>query len=75
MKTLIKIHIPPRLRDGCMRKEALAIPNTPEGANFTTWWDGASSDDRDSLMKVALKYDISMLDAVKKKDAIVEEIE
>lgn len=58
-----------------MLKEALAIPNTPEGARFLTWWDTATTGDRDSLMKVALKHDISMLDAVKKREAIVEEIE
>jgi hypothetical protein len=56
-------------------KEAFDIPNSPEGTTFLNWWDEASTDDRDAVMKLAIDHDITMLEAQKKREATVEEAE
>ena len=72
--TLVRLSIPPRLRSGCLMKEAFDIPNSPEGASFLNWWDSAKTKDRDALMKLALDNNITMLEAQNKKESTEEEI-
>ena len=64
-KVLLRIGIPPRLRDEMMLKEgaSFAIPATDAGIEFQQWWSKASATERDKLMKTAYENNISLLDA------------
>jgi hypothetical protein len=65
-KVLIRIGIPPRLRDEMMLKEAASfdIPATDAGIEFQQWWSRAPAVERDKLMKTAYANNISLLDAL-----------
>lgn len=69
MKTLVKVSIPERLRDGMFLKTAthFAVPASMDGYAFMDWWEKAASDDRDEVMKVAYEKDIGVVEALKEK--------
>jgi len=72
---LARLSIPPRLRGGCLTKEAFNVPDSPEGTTFLNWWEEAPSGDRDTVMKLAIDHNITVLEAQKKQEAVVEEAE
>lgn len=73
-KILVRLSIPPRLRDEMMLKEASGfdVPATEAGLEFAQWWSKAPSDHRDRLMKTAHKSNISLLEALEQEQGTQE---
>ena len=66
---LLRVSIPPRLRDEMMfnKHAAFDVENTPDGAAFVTWWEKAGAAVRDEVMRTAYDRNISIVEALKQK--------
>lgn len=66
-KTMVKISIPERLRDGMMLKQAsyFEVPANQDGSALIEWWDKAASDSRDAIMKLAYDNNTDIIAALK----------
>lgn len=67
IKTLVKISVPERLRDGMLMKRAnyFEVPASQDGHALMEWWENASSGSRDSVMKLAYARDVDIVEALK----------
>lgn len=64
MDKLCSLNIPPEIRQDLLLKEAnYDIPNTPEGAKFTLWWDTARDHEKRAVLRLAHDANIDVLEA------------
>lgn len=70
-KVLVRLSIPPRLRDGMMLKtghpNTFDVPDTKAGAEFLNFWKTAKTAVRDAIMKRAYEEEVPIVD-VKPED-------
>lgn len=70
-KVLVRLSIPPRLRDSMMLKtghpNTFDVPDTKAGAEFLEFWKSASTAERDAVMKRAYEEEVPIVD-VKPED-------
>ena len=62
-KVLVKLSSPVRI-DGLLQRETFDVPLSVAGTNFMTWWDKASSDERDTVLKLAHDKNVCVTEAL-----------
>lgn len=64
-KVLVKLSAPERL-GYVFEKISFDVPRTHEGAQFMGWWDDATRNQRDQVMKLAHDAKITVVEALGK---------
>jgi len=62
-KVLVKLSSPVRV-DGLLQRESFDVPLSEAGSRFMTWWDKASSDERDAVLKLAYDRNVCVTEAL-----------